>query len=81
MAANTTGTVRRPFGLDELAVALDAHNDHQLAGAVGVTRRTISRWRRRGGLTFDQADQVAIAAHLHPTLIWPHWASEPTNTP
>jgi hypothetical protein len=78
MPPASTDTVRRPFGVDELAAALDADNDHQLAGAVGVTRRTISRWRHRGGFTFNEADQVAIAAHLHPTIIWPHWDNEHT---
>lgn len=71
----TTTEVR--FGLEALAVALDAHTDTQLAGALGVSRRTIVRWRARGGLDPWQADRAATAAELHPLNVWPTWPHQP----
>jgi hypothetical protein len=49
---------------------------HQLARLVGVTERTIYR-ARMTGLTVWQADRYAIAAGLHPALIWPNWLRHP----
>lgn len=69
----------RPFRLEDLATAVGAETDAQLASAIGVTRRTIVRWRARGGLDPYQADRAAIAAHLHPLHVWPNWAYELTH--
>lgn len=34
---------------------------------------TARRITRRGGLTIDEADQLATKAGLHPALIWDNW--------
>lgn len=39
---------------------------------LGVTRRTIHRWRHFG-LSPWQADRMAVRLGSHPALIWPEW--------
>lgn len=39
------------------------------ARMLGVTSRQIQRWKK-DGLTARQADRAAIAADLHPLLVW-----------
>ena len=39
----------------------------------GVHRRIVYRWRDEG-LTTDAADRAAIAAGLHPAMVWVGWA-------
>lgn len=39
----------------------------------GVHRRSVYRWRD-DGLTTDAADRAAIAAGLHPAMVWAGWA-------
>lgn len=43
-----------------------------LAARVGVSARTVHRWRHNG-LTDQQADHAAIALGRHPATIWPDW--------
>jgi hypothetical protein len=43
-----------------------------LAAHLGVTRRTVQRWARRG-LTDDQADRAAVALGTVPGCVWPSW--------
>ncbi len=44
----------------------------QVACQVGVTERTVLRWRTNG-LTRDAADRCATALYLHPVNIWDEW--------
>jgi hypothetical protein len=62
----------------------DVVTDHGLAAAVGVSRRTIIRWRK-DGLTVWAADRAAAALAVHPYEIWDGWFAIPlketTRTP
>ncbi len=49
-----------------------------LADTSGIARSSLTRWRRRG-LTFDQADLLAVRLQLHPGELWPHWWSSATG--
>lgn len=41
-------------------------------GSATAVRRQVYRWRKTG-LTINEADQIAVAMSLHPSLIWPEW--------
>ncbi|MEZ5278986.1 MAG: helix-turn-helix domain-containing protein [Acidimicrobiales bacterium] len=43
-----------------------------LARRLGVSPRTVSRWRR-AGLSDHQADNAAVTLGYHPLNIWPDW--------
>lgn len=43
-----------------------------VAQRVGVTERTVLRWRHNG-LTRNAADHAATALYLHPVNIWDEW--------
>lgn len=43
-----------------------------VAELLGVTDRTVWRWRQTG-LMRSTADEVAIRLDLHPGLVWPDW--------
>lgn len=65
------------FPLDPLMQVLAARFDGEatvaeMARCVGVTQRTVSRWRQRG-LTCESADAAAVALGFHPALVWPEW--------
>ena len=49
-----------------------------LARLLGVDRQRVYRMRR-GGITADQADFLAVMFGCHPTEVWPDWY-EQTNT-
>lgn len=76
---------RYPFQpVDELFYADDrlrdpssdlVRGDEQLAQAIGVTRRTIYRWRVTG-LQWWQADTVAVRLGRHVADLWPEWYSQ-----
>jgi len=51
-------------------------SETQVSEIVGVTNRTVSRWKVQG-LLFHSADRAAVAAGLHPSLIWPDWWDVP----
>jgi hypothetical protein len=57
----------------------DGDHCHALAQTLGLSERTLYR-ARLYGLTVWQADRYAIAAGLHPALIWPHWLRHPEDT-
>lgn len=42
-----------------------------LADKLNVSQRTVQRWIAEG-MTFDQADTVAVALGHHPVEIWPN---------
>lgn len=47
-------------------------HDHEAAELLGVTQRTVQRWRRnRSRLSVVMADQAACALGLHVVLLWP----------
>lgn len=50
--------------------------DRRHAEAVGVSPRTITRWRGNPLQSIDAntADSYATALDLHPSAIWPEWA-------
>lgn len=60
-----------------IAPLLDRASDTlpRLADRAGFTERTGYRWARAGRLTDQEADALAIAAGLHPCLVWPDWFS------
>lgn len=46
----------------------------EAAERLGVSRRSLSRWRS-DGISVPVADQVAIRAGYHPCEVWPEWSS------
>ena len=52
-------------------------DDTAIAVLLGVSRRSIAVWRRRGDLGLGLADRLACRLGLHPSLIWPEWWSIP----
>jgi DNA-binding MurR/RpiR family transcriptional regulator len=45
----------------------------ELARLGGISRQSVHRYIRRGGLPTYTADRLAVAAHLHPAEVW-GWA-------
>lgn len=39
---------------------------------IGVSPRTIRRWRRRGYIRAVDADTICVRLGLHPAELWPH---------
>jgi len=69
---------RFPFA--DLEARLGESPTRVIAAQLGVTARTVWRWRRTG-LTDRQADRAAIAAGWHPGAIWDTWwTTNPTTT-
>ena len=64
-----------------LLAALGDLDDHGAAALLGVTSRTLIRWRsghaRIGSI--ERADQLAVALGLHPASIWPDYWSWPLD--
>lgn len=50
-----------------------------LAHRLGVTRRTVQRWRTTG-LTDVSADHAAVRLGAHPLEIWPDWCDPKETT-
>lgn len=52
----------------------EASND-AIASALGVSRRTVSRWRcGNHGPTTYEADRIAVRyLGVHPVALWPDW--------
>lgn len=48
--------------------------DQITAEALGVSLRTIRRWRAGGNVDHRMADELAIRIGSHPLLVWPHWS-------
>lgn len=44
-----------------------------LAEQIGVTARTVVRWRTEGGVPERAADAAAVALGLVPSLVWPDY--------
>jgi hypothetical protein len=65
LVLNRLGVRCRPNGIDGATV-----ND--IAAELGVTQRSVFRYRR-SGLTHNAADKLAIAAGYHPANVWPEW--------
>lgn len=61
---------RFPFGPLELLVSGSC--GLATARALGVHPRQVYRWRA-GGVTWAQADELAVAVGLHPAEVWPEW--------
>ena len=60
------------FPLADLEAHLGQGSTTTVAQRLGVTTRTVWRWRS-AGLTELQADRAAIAAGLHPGTVWDTW--------
>ena len=67
-----TASIRFPFA--DLEALLGECPTRVIAARLGVSTRTVWRWRA-GGLTVDQADRAAIAAGWHPGTVWDTWWS------
>ena len=67
-----SGDIR--FPLSDLEARLGHCATQVIAARLGVSTRTVWRWRA-SGLTADQADRAAIAAGWHPVSIWDTWWS------
>ena len=65
-----TATTR--FSIADLEAHLGPASTATIARSLGVTTRTVWRWRS-AGLTELQADRAAIAAGLHPGTVWDTW--------
>lgn len=66
---------------DALHITLGDNNSHggllTLATRLGISHRQAQRAHQHG-LSWIQADTYAIAAKLHPAVVWPQWL---TDTP
>jgi hypothetical protein len=56
----------------KLPFDFDTHSANELAARIGVSTRTIQRWKLNG-ITVWQADRMACALGTHPSLIWADW--------
>ncbi len=59
------------FPLAPLEAAAGHPSAAALALRLGVTRRTVNRWRRAGAVPARHADTVAVRLGHHPAEIWP----------
>jgi hypothetical protein len=62
------------LGHIEAATARTGPNLKRIAFALGVHPKQLYRWRE-SGLTWVQADKLAIRAGYHPAEIWSEWWS------
>ena len=60
------------FDFAELEAHLEPTPTRVLAERLGVSARTVWRWRA-SGLNPTQADRAAIALGLHPGSVWASW--------
>jgi hypothetical protein len=44
--------------------------DHVLARRLGVTPRSVQRWRHGAGIRIWLADRLAVRLGLHPVEVW-----------
>lgn len=65
-------TAAARFSIADLEAHLGPASTSAIARSLGVTTRTVWRWRSTG-LTELQADRAAIAAGLHPGNVWDTW--------
>jgi hypothetical protein len=61
---------RFPFA--DFEAHLSPESAATLAQRLGVSTRTVWRWRA-DGLTAIHADRVACACGLHPGIVWADW--------
>ena len=64
------------FDFEQLAEAAGGATPAALARAIGVTARTVYRWRHAGVIPADHADRAAVALGHHPAELWPSWATD-----
>lgn len=62
----------RSFPVDVLEKYLGSRSAGDTADLLGVSVRSLHRWRRTG-LTERQADVLAIRAGSHPGELWSDW--------
>ena len=53
-------------------------SDKEISDQVGVTRKTVGRWRHGANVAAFVTDDVAIALGAHPLELWPDWVAPPT---
>lgn len=53
------------------ALATDFGTDEEIGATLGVSDRTIARWRNGGRVTERVADRAALLLGLHPCNLWP----------
>ena len=64
------------FPFAPLAAAAGNPGTGALAAQLGVTRRTVHRWRRAGVVPARRADLAAVRLGHHPAEIWPtEWSA------
>lgn len=68
----TDATANARWPLDAVLDACANPSAGVLAARLGVSTRTIWRWRH-SGLSDAQADHIAVALDYHPAIIWPDW--------
>lgn len=72
------------FQLDALLEATGTETPAELARLTRWHPGTIGRWAVEG-VPWLASDQIAVAAGLHPALVWPEWAEyalwEATHAP
>lgn len=51
----------------------------EIAELLGVTPRTVSRWRNGGTIEPATADRLACYLGMHPVEMWPHEWPRPTG--
>lgn len=60
----------------QLGIPAESVSPARLAEAVGVTARTVHRWKAKGRvIPINSCDRLAINLGWHPCVIWPEWAT------
>lgn len=60
--------IRLPY--EDLPAVMRAQSDRQVAEQLGLSSRTVIRWRLEGGVPLHTADRVAAMLGMHPNDIW-----------
>ena len=63
-----------PFTIHNHDTPVVGSNSELLAEVLGVSRRTVQRWRKEG-IPEHYADKLACRIGTHPSLIWETWFS------
>jgi plasmid maintenance system antidote protein VapI len=74
--------MRRMLPVEPLLEHIDGLDALSAAHQLGVSDKTVTRWRtgQRKGLTIGNADRYACALGLHPGLVWGDaWWDYPTR--
>lgn len=76
MAARCNCTCHRRLpwsALEDAIPSVREASGKKLAKRLNVHPQMVSRWRNRGWVSLEQAEDVCDALDLHPSAIWPEY--------